>query len=107
LKAHVVTLRIIDMDDIGADEIKVVIENAHYPNRCISPDVVNIETADIGEWDDDHPLNSNATAAAEWNRLFPSLTHLAADAGLTRWGEVGNCTICGKAWSDCSCLFSR
>lgn len=73
MKAHVVTLTIIDMDDIGAEEIKVVIENVHYPNRCISPDVVNIETADIGEWDDDHPLNSNVTASAEWQRLFPSL----------------------------------
>ncbi len=73
MKAHVVTLTIIDMDDIGAEEIKVVIENVHYPNRCISPDVVNIETADIGEWDDDHPLNSNVTAGAEWRRIFPSL----------------------------------
>jgi hypothetical protein len=84
LKAHVVTLTIIDMDDIGAEEIKVVIENVHYPNRCISPDVVNIETADIGEWDDDHPLNSNETAGAEWHRLFPSLarpTPRALDGG--------------------------
>jgi len=84
MKAHVVTLTIIDMDDIGAEEIKVVIENVHYPNRCISPDVVNIETADIGEWDDDHPLNSNETAGAEWHRLFPSLprpTKRAPDVG--------------------------
>lgn len=73
LKAHVVTLAIIDMDDIGAEEIKAVIENAYYPNRCISPDVVNVETADIGEWDDDHPLNSNVTSETEWRRLFPSL----------------------------------
>jgi len=73
MKAHVVTLTIIDFDDIGADEIKVVIENVHYPNRCISPDVVNIETADIGEWHDDHILNYKRTANAEWKRLFPSL----------------------------------
>ena len=73
MKAHVVTLTIIDFDDIGADEIKVIIENVHYPNRCISPDVVNIETADIGEWHDDHILNYKRTATAEWKRLFPSL----------------------------------
>ena len=73
MKAHVVTLTIIDFDDIGADEIKVVIENVHYPNRCISPNVVNIETADIGEWHDDHILNYERTATAEWKRLFPSL----------------------------------
>ena len=73
MKVHVVTLTIIDLDDIGADEIKVVIENVNYPNRCISPDVVNIETADVGEWSDDHPLNDKRTAPAEWIRLFPSI----------------------------------
>ena len=73
MKVHSVTLTIIDIDDIGADEIKSVIENAHYPNRCISPDVVNIETADVGEWHYEHPLNDKRTANAEWMRLFPSL----------------------------------
>lgn len=97
MKAHVVTLTIIDMDDIGAEEIKVVIENVHYPNRCISPDVVNIETADIGEWDDDHPLNSKETAGAEWLRLFPSLPrptkraldecHVCGATNASRWAE--------------------
>ena len=73
MNVHKVVLTIIDFDDVGADEIKVVIENQHYPNRCISPDVVNIETVDIGEWDDDHPLNNRKTSKAEWHRLFPSL----------------------------------
>ena len=70
MKAHKVTLFIIDMDEVGAEEIKVVIENAHYPNRCISPEVYNIETVDVGEWSDDHPLNQTATAHLEWERLF-------------------------------------
>jgi hypothetical protein len=73
MNAYVVTLTIIDMDEIGAEEIKDVIENMHYPNRCILPEVVKIESADIGEWDDGHPLNSTDTADAEWQRLFPSL----------------------------------
>jgi len=73
MKAHVVTVLIIDLDELGEEEIKSVIENVHYPNRCISPDVFNIETADIGEWNDDHPLNSHVTADTEWKRLFPSL----------------------------------
>jgi hypothetical protein len=72
MKAHKVTLVIIDFDDIGAEEIKVVIENVHYPNRCIAPDVVSIETVDVGEWNDDHPLNNRNTAPAEWKRLFLS-----------------------------------
>lgn len=73
MKAHVVTLLIIDMDEIGVDEMKVVIENTHYPNRCISPEVFKIETVDIGEWYDDHPLNQITTAQKEWINLFPSL----------------------------------
>jgi hypothetical protein len=66
-------LTIVDLDEIDAEEVKIVIENTHYPNRCISPDVVKIETADIGEWDDEHPLNNIGTAEEEWRRLFPSL----------------------------------
>lgn len=73
MKAHKVILTIIDFDEVGADDIKIIIEDTRYPNRCISPEVVSIETVDIGEWDDDHPLNSNATAPQEWRRLFPSL----------------------------------
>ena len=71
MQAHKVTLTIIDMDQLGADEIKSVIENTRYPNRCISPDVVGVETVEIGEWSDDHPLNNTLAAPAEWLRLFP------------------------------------
>jgi hypothetical protein len=74
MQAHKVTLLIIDMDELGREEIKEVIENTHYPNRCIDPEVYNIETVEIGEWYDDHPLNQTATANIEWRRLFPSLT---------------------------------
>lgn len=73
MKVHKVVLTIIDIDDIGAEEIKVVIENARYPNRCIAPDVFSIETVDIGEFDDDHPLNNSKTARAEWRSIFPLL----------------------------------
>lgn len=73
MKVHKVVLTIIDFDEIGADEVKSVIENVKYPNRCISPDVWNIETADIGEWDDSHPLNNTRTSHAEWSRIFPTL----------------------------------
>jgi hypothetical protein len=71
MNVHKVILRIIDFDDIGADEIKLVLEETHYPNRCISPEVASIETVDIGEWDDDHLLNNYTTAEAEWRRIFP------------------------------------
>ena len=50
-----------------------VIENQKYPNHCIHPDVKSIETVDVGEWGDDHPLNLNATSEAEYQRLFGSV----------------------------------
>lgn len=31
------------------------------------------------------------------------LTLVAVDGGES-WGNLGKCTLCGKAWSDCSCL---
>ena len=27
--------------------------------------------------------------------------------GLDSWGNLGKCTICGKAWQECSCLARR
>lgn len=70
MKVHRVTLCVIDFDELGADGVVSVIENAHYPNHCIYPDVHAIETRDIGEWSDDSPLNQRDTSAAEFARLF-------------------------------------
>jgi len=70
MEVHQVVLTIIDHDELGRDEILAELENARFPNDCISLDVRSIETRDIGEWSDDHPLNRNATAAAELKRLF-------------------------------------
>lgn len=61
---------VLDMDGIGEDGVKDAIENARYPNRCISPEVKNIVVRDIGEWTDDHPLNRTETASVELRRLF-------------------------------------
>jgi hypothetical protein len=37
--------------------------------------------------------------------------YLAAQHGVQRtgdsWGNLGKCTICGKAWQECSCLTRR
>jgi hypothetical protein len=71
MKAHRVTLLIIDMDGVGADDIKSILENTKYPNRCIAPDVKSVETVDIGDFHDDHPLNKHETSEAEYARLFP------------------------------------
>jgi len=72
MKAYRLTVMVIDLEEIGEDQIRSEIENARYANRCISPDVVESQGQDIGEWSDDHPLNRRDTSAAEWERLFPT-----------------------------------
>ena len=71
MKVYELTVKIIDLDEVGAQEIKYILENAHYPNHCISPKVLSVREADAGEWSDDHPLNRADTAEAEWTKLFP------------------------------------
>ncbi len=70
-KAYKVTLLIVDsMDEVDADDIRHVIENARYSNHCISPNVQAIEERDLGEWDDRLPINITAQRDAEYRRLF-------------------------------------
>lgn len=69
MKVYRVVLCVIDHDDVG-DGIKDVIENTRFPNRCINPTVTQIESREIGEWHDDHPLNKCDTSNAEFERLF-------------------------------------
>ena len=72
MKVTKVELMIVDFDNVGEDEIKDVLESARYPNRCISPEVMKMTTVDIGEWSDEHPLNSVDDQQVEYERLFPS-----------------------------------
>lgn len=69
MKAYKVTLLINDHDEVG-DEIKDIIENQKYPNYCIAPHVMDIQSADIGEWSDEHPLNKFSTMKEEFNKIF-------------------------------------
>ncbi len=72
MKVHLLKLYIVDFDEVGADGAKQTIENQRFLNDCIAPYVIDVKTADAGEWDDSHPLNSSKTAAAELARLFGS-----------------------------------
>lgn len=72
IKVHKVTLLIVDHDDVGS-EVKQILEDQRYPNRCISPTVLQIETREV-EWTDEHPLNYLDKMAAEAARLFSKET---------------------------------
>ena len=57
MNVHRLVIMVVDFDEIGAEGIKGVIENARFPNDCIHPHVMEVDTRDIGEWHDEHPLN--------------------------------------------------
>lgn len=66
MKAYVLTVVVIDHDEIGQKEVVSALENARYPNRCISPNVKRVQTHNIGEWNDNHPLNKLDTDVLGW-----------------------------------------
>lgn len=72
MKVHKVTLFVLDFDKLGADGVRDAIELARYPNHCIGPSVLDVQTREIGDWSDDHPLNRSDTSAPEIKRLFGS-----------------------------------
>lgn len=69
MKVYKIEILVIDFDDIGEDEVKAVIENTSYPNRCINPKVKNIESKSVN-WDDDHPLNLSDKRDSAYKELF-------------------------------------
>jgi len=72
MKAHLMTVLIIDFDELGADEAKNELEAANYPNDCLSPYVLEIETKDIGSWADHHPLNFYTTDKLKYFKELPN-----------------------------------
>jgi hypothetical protein len=70
MKVHRIVISVIDFDGLGAEEVREILEGTRYPNRCISPKVEEIQTRDIGEWGDDHPLNKLSSARAYFKALF-------------------------------------
>ena len=39
MKVYKIEMMIIDFDDVGEEDIKTIIEDAHYPNHCIAPQI--------------------------------------------------------------------
>ena len=88
MKVYKVELMVLDFDGIGAEGIKDEIENTKYGNRCINPEVKGCEERDIGEWDDDHPLNHRDKSDAEYRRLFTPNSVLDVTSAVSRAGTV-------------------
>lgn len=72
MKVYRLEILVIDYDKIGETAIREAIENANYPNDCIAPKIKKVDSRDIGEWSDDHPLNLRSSQDQEYKRLFDS-----------------------------------
>ena len=70
MKAYQVTLLVVDTENIGQKGVEDALNFANYPNDCINPTGKKIVGREIGDWDDDHPLNKHDTWQAEYKRLF-------------------------------------
>lgn len=67
MKAYKVVLLINDIDDIGQVSIEHWLENSKY----IYPQIMEIEEREVGEWNDEHPLNYR-NCHEEFNKIFGS-----------------------------------
>lgn len=60
---------VVDTDNIGVDQIVDQIENTRYANDCIAPSVLSAQLKRT-KWEDDNPLNKRGKVAAAVKELF-------------------------------------
>jgi hypothetical protein len=65
-KVYKIVLSIVDLDNMPEEDVRYFLENVKY----LDPSVISLETRDIEEWDDNHPLNQKETFKEEFERLF-------------------------------------
>lgn len=70
MKAYVVSVLIIDFDGLGEKSIQQALETVRYPNNCLHPKVLDITQHDIGDWQDEHPLNQRGLSRAEIEKFL-------------------------------------
>lgn len=68
-RVYKIELLVIDHDGLGESGITETLENSRYPNHCISPRVMSVDSSAI-EWEDNHPLNKRSTMRAAYESLF-------------------------------------
>lgn len=69
MKLYKITAYIIGFNGLDGDTIRSALKNHRY----ISPSELEIEEADIGEWDDEHLLNYKTTPVKEFEKYFDDL----------------------------------
>lgn len=82
MKAHAITVLVIDHENYGIEEHVQSINNQDALHVMFS------RTEEIGPWTDDHPLNKRDTMLKEFMRLFPELNAKNAE-GSPEGEEIG------------------
>lgn len=59
MKAYKIELIAVDREGFGQEEIVSVVEDACENWGSLGVDVIKATEAEIGEWSDDHPLNTH------------------------------------------------
>jgi endonuclease YncB( thermonuclease family) len=67
MRVYRAEVMVVDFEDYGEEHIKACLEIRHGE---ILPEVMSMQSRDIGEWSDDHPLNFIGKDKVEFNRLF-------------------------------------
>jgi hypothetical protein len=67
MKVYRVELLVLDFENSGKESITIDLEQSGASPYV---QVMEIESKDIGEWSDDHPLNISGQQKEEYNRLF-------------------------------------
>ena len=65
-KAYKIELLVVDFENTPEDEITYLLENV----RHLYPSVMSIQSKDIDDWDDDHPLNKFDTMKQTCEEMF-------------------------------------
>ena len=66
MKAYKVEVLVLDFEDMPEGEIVYFIESIKH----LYPRVMSIQSKEIGEWDDDHPLNKIDTVKQTYEDLW-------------------------------------
>lgn len=67
MKAYLAEVLVLGFEDIKKEHVEFDLTNCNYINSSI----ISIREADIGKWDDNHPLNKRSTMLSAVRSYFP------------------------------------
>lgn len=68
-KAYKIELFILDVEGIREENVIYFLENVKY----LYPKVMSVQSRELGEWYDDHPINKKDTYKQTYDELFEGL----------------------------------